>query len=215
MTWSTILALFKMADEPKVVCIFSGKRKSGKDFVVEKLQNLLGVEFCEVLRLSGPLKQEYARIHGLDFNKLLDSSSYKEKFRKDMIQWGEEKRNQDPSYFCSLAARMTYHEPDVSTGNSQQLITKPVWLVSDARRVSDVQYFRSHYPNVLHVRVQASEEVRKSRGWIFTAGVDDAESECGLDNEVYEVVIKNDGDDNQLMMTLMSLQEQIKGIMNS
>jgi phosphomevalonate kinase len=208
-----------MADGPKVVCIFSGKRKSGKDFVVEKLKSLIGVDRCEVLRLSGPLKHEYALIHGLDFDKLLDSSSYKEKFRKDMIQWGEDKRNQDPSYFCSLAAKMAYHEDSLdnssSTGNPLRLVTKQVWFVSDARRVTDLLYFRSNYAHVLHVRVEASEEVRKSRGWTFTAGIDDAESECGLDNEIFEFVIKNEGDDNQLMIALMSLQKNIKCTINS
>ncbi|MGH0182312.1 UNVERIFIED_CONTAM: hypothetical protein FKN15_009062 [Acipenser sinensis] len=43
--------------------------------------------------------------HGLDFRRLLDASGYKEKFREDMIRWGEEKRNADPGYFCRLIVR--------------------------------------------------------------------------------------------------------------
>lgn len=200
---------FKMNNEqetflqtsPSVVCIFSGKRKSGKDFVVEKLKNHIGGDRCAVLRLSGPLKQEYARIHELDFNKLLDASCYKEKYRKDMIKWGEDKRNQDPTYFCNLAAKQTCTQD--STGNP---ITKPFWFVSDARRITDIQYFKANYANVLHVRVEASIATREARGWVFTARVDDAESECGLDDETYDFVIGNDDDDdNQLMDTLKLL----------
>lgn len=38
--------------------------------------------------------------HGLDFQKLLDASTYKETYRRDMICWGEEKRQADPGFFC-------------------------------------------------------------------------------------------------------------------
>lgn len=195
-----------LVSTPNVVCIFSGKRKSGKDFIVEKLKNLIGENYCEILRLSAPLKQEYARIHGLDFNKLLDASTYKEKYRKDMIIWGEDKRNKDPSYFCDLAAKQTYTTD--ATGNP---VTKPIWFISDARRVSDVQYFKDYYSNVLHVRIEASLSTRKARGWVFSAGVDDAESECGLDKETFDfVVMNNDDDENQLMDTLKILCSKIK-----
>ena len=33
-----------------------------------------------ILRLSGPLKECYAREHGLDFEKMLSASDYKEKY---------------------------------------------------------------------------------------------------------------------------------------
>ena len=73
---------------------------------------------------------QYHQEHGLDSERLLDSSSYKETYRRDMIRWGEERRDSDPSYFCRLAES----EAD-----------KPVWLVCDARRPSDMQYFTTHY----------------------------------------------------------------------
>lgn len=38
--------------------------------------------------------------HGLDFQRLLDASAYKEAYRRDMIRWGEEKRQADPGFFC-------------------------------------------------------------------------------------------------------------------
>ena len=117
----------------------------------------------------------------MDLERLMDSSAYKETYRKAMIVWGEEMRAKDPGYFCRLAI----HEAD-----------KPIWLVCDARRTTDMDYFKSHYgERTITVRVVASDAVRVRRGWEFTIGVDDAESECGLDDYTCDVVITNNGDD--------------------
>ena len=118
--------------------------------------------------------------HSLDLERLMDSSAYKETYRKAMIVWGEEMRAKDPGYFCRLATR----EAD-----------KPVWLICDARRTTDMDYFKSHYGEcTITVRVVASEAVRVGRGWVFMTGVDDAESECGLDDYSCDVIITNNGD---------------------
>lgn len=36
----------------------------------------------------------------MNFQRLLDASTYKEAYRRDMIRWGEEKRQADPGFFC-------------------------------------------------------------------------------------------------------------------
>ncbi|XP_055648429.1 phosphomevalonate kinase isoform X1 [Falco peregrinus] len=185
---------------PRAVLLLSGKRKSGKDFVAEELRSRLGPDICTILRLSGPLKEQYAKEHGLDFQRLLDASAYKELYRQDMIRWGEERRHADPGFFCRMAV----------AGAAQ-----PVWVVSDTRRLSDVEWFQAAYGAAVQtVRVVASEETRKRRNWVFVAGVDDAESECGLDQGVaFDWVITNDGDavslDQQLEMLLRSLRGQL------
>ncbi|XP_068271058.1 phosphomevalonate kinase isoform X2 [Nyctibius grandis] len=185
---------------PRAVLLLSGKRKSGKDFVAEELRGRLGPDVCTVLRLSGPLKEQYAKEHGLDFQRLLDASAYKETYRQDMIRWGEEKRRADPGFFCRAAVE----------GAAQ-----PVWVVSDTRRLSDVEWFRDVYGAAVQtVRVVATEETRKRRNWAFVTGVDDAESECGLDQGVtFDWVITNDGDelalDEQLETLLRSLRSRL------
>ncbi|RVE63250.1 hypothetical protein OJAV_G00163910 [Oryzias javanicus] len=127
---------------PGLVLVFSGKRKSGKDYITDLISDRLGASVCCVLRLSGPLKQQYAQEHGLDLDQLLGPAT---------------------------------------AGAAQ-----PVWVVSDARRPSDLQWFRSEFPQrTFSVRVQCSNETRQKRGWSFTPGVDDAESECGLDEGVH------------------------------
>jgi phosphomevalonate kinase len=150
---------------------------------------MLGEMNCEVLRLSGPLKKQYAIEHNLDFDKLLDSPSYKEQFRSAMISWGEAKRRADPGFFCNLATKEA---------------TRPIWIISDARRRTDLEYFCARYKTI-HVRVTASEETRATRGWSFVTGVDDAESECGLDNESFDITVENDGDAQILQNTLEKL----------
>jgi len=75
-----------------------------------------------------------------------------------MIRWGEEKRVKDYGHFCRL----------IASGPGSE---KPVWIISDARRRTDVQYFEENYRHhVVKVRVVATEEARQRRGWIFTPG---------------------------------------------
>ncbi|TNN02044.1 phosphomevalonate kinase [Takifugu rubripes] len=179
--------------DPRLILIFSGKRKSGKDYVTDLMQRRLGPAQCCVLRLSGPLKQQYAQEHGLDLNELLSPGPYKEQYRASMINWGEIRRRSDPGFFCRLATREAW---------------QPVWMVSDARRLSDLQWFWSKFPQQTQsVRVQCSDRTRQQRGWSFTAGVDDSESECGLDRGVeFDWIINNDTDG-------ASLEEQLQPLL--
>ncbi|XP_023657175.1 phosphomevalonate kinase isoform X1 [Paramormyrops kingsleyae] len=185
---------------PKLILLFSGKRKSGKDYVTHLIQKRLGPDACCILRLSAPLKLQYAQENGLDYKQLLGSGQYKERYRADMIAWGELRRKSDPGFFCRLVLMGA---------------TQPIWIVSDIRRLSDLQWFRMEYPTQSRsVRVEASDQTRKERGWEFTPGVDDAESECGLDTGVtFDWTIRNDEDgpplDEQLNELLAVALEKV------
>uniref|UniRef100_A0A670YJ89 Phosphomevalonate kinase n=1 Tax=Pseudonaja textilis TaxID=8673 RepID=A0A670YJ89_PSETE len=116
----------------------------------------LGLDVCTILRLSGPLKEQYAKEHGLDFQRLLDATDYKELYREDMIRWGEERRQSDPGFFCRIVV---------------EGVTQPIWIVSDTRRSSDVEWFRDVYGDLVQiVRVIATEETRRRRNWVFVTG---------------------------------------------
>lgn len=185
----------------------------------------LGPDVCCVLRLSGPLKQQYAQVrptpvdqtcyvgyccvmlilwvlqeHGLDLDQLLGTGLYKEQHRADMIHWGETRRCQDPGFFCRLATRgaqqpvwvrhcwchvlLLLHLPCCPLSVSSFLLNHHVLpsnhlascsligqVVSDARRMSDLQWFWSEFPRQTQsVRVQSSEKTRRERGWSFAAG---------------------------------------------
>jgi len=79
--------------KPNVLLIFSGKRKSGKDYICDRL--IEAVEKSNTtdkqvritsISISAPLKEEYAKANNLDYERLLDSSAYKENFRVKMIE---------------------------------------------------------------------------------------------------------------------------------
>ena len=172
---------------------------------------------CIIVRLSEPLKRQYALVtggfesdgplihlclsqdHNLDLNELLGTSAYKERYRSDMIRWGEDQRERDPGFFARLATATSHAE------------SARVWIVSDARRPTDVAYFQSNYGDrVTTVRVQASEECRATRGWVFTDGVDNAVSECGLDDLTHDLTVVN----NSLAGCDASLEETLKRIVD-
>ena len=46
-----------------------------------------------------------------------------------------------------------------------------IWIITDARRQTDLDYFKSKYLNLVKtVRVVADESVRIERNWKFTQG---------------------------------------------
>jgi len=48
---------------------------------------------------------------------------------------------------------------------------KPVWIVSDTRRQTDLKWFKENYGTAVKtVRVLADDDVRRQRGWVFTPG---------------------------------------------
>ncbi|XP_063674624.1 phosphomevalonate kinase-like [Bolinopsis microptera] len=166
--------------EPCAIILINGKRKCGKDYLALELVENLGPAVCETLHLSTEIKREYAQLNNLDFSLLLTDSPYKDVYRKEMIALGEARRGADPGHYCRLA---TEHG------------SKQCWVVVDNRRETDIEYFKQQYPGkCIVVRVTASEEIRRKRGWSWKSGVDDAESECGLDKHVPDIPVCNNGD---------------------
>ena len=72
----------------------------------------------------------------------------------------------------------------------------PILIVSDCRRKTDIKFFENYFGRdcTKRVRVECSEDLRKQRGFVFQSGVDDAESECGLDSldGGFDFVLRND-----------------------
>ncbi|CAG5113414.1 Oidioi.mRNA.OKI2018_I69.chr2.g7525.t1.cds [Oikopleura dioica] len=174
-----------------MIVLLSGKRKSGKDFVAEKLQALNPFSRpMRIIRLSAPLKKAYASEHpGVDYQQLMTSGEYKEKYRADMVRWGEAKRNSDPNYFVKLS----FADLDVHLKSS-------LVVVSDCRRKTDIESIKKLFDDpgyhnqlaIVTVRIEATREARESRGFTFTAGIDDCETECGLDDYPHDFIFKND-----------------------
>lgn len=66
----------------------------------------IGSQRSIIIRLSGPIKTHWAKSLNLDINQLLGDGEYKEKYRLEMVKWGEDMRRKDYGYFCRAAIDM-------------------------------------------------------------------------------------------------------------
>ena len=120
----------------------------------------------------------------MNYEKLLDSSEYKEKIRPQLIEFSELMRKSDDAYFIRQALKDSRAE------------RHSLWIVCDCRHRGDFDVFESCFPGkCLRIRVEAEIPVRESRGFAFREGIDDNDSECGLDDPEggFHFVIRNDG----------------------
>ncbi|GFG29735.1 hypothetical protein Cfor_03314 [Coptotermes formosanus] len=158
-----------------------------------------------MIKISAPIKSHWAEEHDLHFEELMGAGEYKETHRQDMIKWSEQIRQKDYGYFCQAAVEMfDAHK-------------KPVWIVSDTRRHTDLKWFRENYGTAVKtVRVLADHDVRKQRGWVFTAGVDDAETECDLDEVTeWDWRIVNNGSDSELEDEMQNILSWVDSTLKS
>lgn len=193
-----------MTTKPKCILLFSGKRKTGKDYLTEELLKSFKT-FTEVvvIKISAPIKSHFASTYNLNLSDLMSDGEYKEKYRTDMIIWSDQERLKDPGVFCNAAVKL--YEAD----------KKPIWIVSDIRRKTDIAWFRTMYGNVVKtVRITADEKTRLDRGYVFTSGVDDVASECDLDDFCgWDWVIDNSCAGNP-SNCLKDIEDYVKSILN-
>ncbi|KAL5287588.1 hypothetical protein ACFFRR_008465 [Megaselia abdita] len=164
--------------KPCHIVLISGKRKCGKDFLSEKLNQRLPES--EIIRISEPIKSSWAKELNLDLKLLMSDGPYKEKYRKDMIEWSDQVRAKDSGFFCRAAMAKA---------------TSKVVIVSDIRRKTDIKFFKEEYGHLVKtVRISCPDGIRQERGWMFQEGVDDVQSECDLDDFlVWDFEFLNDG----------------------
>ena len=173
----------------KLIIVISGKRKSGKDYIADNIVKNFGIDKCIIIRLAVPIKSHFAKKYGLDFQKMLTASSYKEEIRQEMVEWGEEQRKLNLHVFCKMITDEAVES------------NKPIWIVSDCRRISDIEYFKKFALDenmcVKFVRVNSDISTRGHRGWEYTKGIDDAATECQLDAySNWDVVMRNSAGDD-------------------
>lgn len=63
----------------------------------------IGCDQSEIIRISEPIKKHWANHKSLNLNDLLSDGPYKEQYRKEMIDWSDEARRENPNFFCSEA----------------------------------------------------------------------------------------------------------------
>lgn len=70
------------------------------------MNSRLGLQRSTIIRLSGPIKTHWAKLQNLNLDQLLGNGTYKEKYRIEMCEWGENMRAKDKGYFCRAAIDM-------------------------------------------------------------------------------------------------------------
>ncbi|XP_053997796.1 phosphomevalonate kinase [Hylaeus anthracinus] len=180
----------KNSSKPRVILLVSGKRKSGKDFITDILQEKIGPDSSVIIKLSGPIKFHWAKSLDLDIDQLLGDGKYKETYRLEMAKWGENIRKNDYGYFCRAAIDM-YHA-----------YSKPIWIVSDVRRKTDIQWFVENFGGICKtIHIVSDDLIREKRGWTFMPGIDDSESECDLDDvKSWDLKVINNGDNVEYIL---------------
>lgn len=179
---------------PRVVVAISGKRKTGKDFFYDLLMERLESRAAEVetRRFATPIKAHIARKCGLELAALETPGSFKEKFRAMFYEYDLAERAKDPFVFAREVL---------------QDVRRPILVISDLRQIGDYDYLQKYYSDLLIlIRLDANEALRTSRGYSFTAGIDDCAVECDLDPDRIQVPwtlhFENDGDDSKWLARL-------------
>ena len=171
------------------VVLLCGKRYAGKTHLSEELARC-GSAFqttFQTASLSTELKRSFWQQSERQREEEddVESREVKERFRARMIAFGESYRERDPYHWC----RMLWDGLDARPTDV---------LVTDARRTTDVDFFRKCSDCRL-VRVRCDDETRRARGWAYDPIVDDATSETGLDDARYDEVVGPTRDPEELL----------------
>jgi phosphomevalonate kinase len=154
------------------VILISGKRAVGKDYIADKIQQSLEKLHLKVYRTSlGTLnKQLYAQKNNIDFNRLEKDRRFKEDHRVAMIMHHTKMDESNPEWAVKSVLQ------DATAKNADVL------LVSDIRRLKDLEWFQSHSPSVpMMLRITANNQARLMHGWDPDAEKDQLPTEVELD----------------------------------
>lgn len=95
-------------------------------------------------------------------------------------------------------------------------VEKPIWIVSDIRRKTDILWFQENFETVVTtVKIISDEQVRKKRGWIFEKGIDDKESECDLDDVTEWDLIITNNETNDLDLIIDRIKDDIENCLTT
>lgn len=162
-----------MKNSSKKIIIFSGKQFSGKDTVakilLERFKNFKRIGIADAIKLR------YSKKTGLSLEEIEKNKSL---YRQDLIDLGDWGRAQNSDYWLNSIL-----EYDGDT------------IVTDIRVKHELDLFREH--GAFAVRVEASEEVRSTRGKLVSSN--DA-TETQLDSvSDWDYVIYNNGTYEELL----------------
>eukprot|EP00760_Papus_ankaliazontas_P011904 PhM_4_TR15106/c0_g3_i1/m.63465/K13273/PMVK; phosphomevalonate kinase len=201
-----------------VVVLFSGKKCSGKDYIADQLVSLVESDerlvaelgHATLLHFADPVKRQYCNDNNVDFAKLTSrdraSRDFKEMHRMALAEyWAAHKFS-----VAWVVSRL------VETWQPQQ---QGIAVVADWRHPAELKALRLHCQNVetLTVRVHASDDTRRSRGWVPCPGRDTHYTEVGLDDYDFDVKFTNsvDGADDVVAFLQESVIPLVRRLSNA
>lgn len=170
--------------------LVSGKRYAGKDTVADLLaEHMRDAGRC-IVRTSFALgvKVDAAIAYGLDAERLINDSAYKEQHRKILIDHGAAMRAADPDYWVKRAWEAAAASIGMQNGATCQ--QRPVVIVSDWRFPNEADWIALRTA-IIRVRVSADNWTRAQRGWAYNEVVDTDVSEVSLDGAAMDVRVDN------------------------
>jgi prolyl 4-hydroxylase len=171
---STAEALNDLHDQDVQSLIYilvSGKRASGKDYITNLLYDSLIAKGISVHRtaLGHINKRSYAASIGIDAMRLENDREFKESHRIAMVAHHTARNARDPEWCLKEV------QSNAKQANAEVL------LLSDLRTLQDLHWFEQQPGEVVLLRITASDESRKSRGWDPCPKKDSLNTETELD----------------------------------
>jgi phosphomevalonate kinase len=166
----------------RTAILISGKQNAGKTSFAQQLLPMLPGFMLSPL--DRPLKNRYCAMNGL-----AESALYEDKYGhvEALASLAANIRETDPDYFVKLASGIPAD-----------------MIVDDWRFVNELEFFQTNTEVVYTVRVNASQDVRESRGDLFAS---EAVGETELDNYgQFDFVFTNEGDN---LFALNPLAKQV------
>lgn len=160
-----------------MILLLSGKRGVGKDYIADYLVSKYNFS---KMSLAEQVKIEYCKLNGVDYSEMLDRNK-KEKHRKKIIELAEGKKKEDLHYWCKILQT-------VITGNVDKH-----FVICDIRYQEELEYFTENNLNIYFIRINCSEEERKTRGIIIN-NIDKDKSETYFDNYDFEYIFESNNE---------------------
>jgi len=176
------------------VILVSGKRCVGKDFIIKMLQTQ-----CKGIHTNSQFytKKDFCRDNNLSFNAFITDRNYKEKYRKKLIDYYNEKIKDEPHIFDMQVVKGI---PKDFSG----------YIFIDIRLSSQIDFFKQHFDNVITLRINTSDNIRGRRGWKYDEVIDQGKMETDLDDYSFDFVFNNDhGTNNTILELCENIQKMV------
>lgn len=148
--------------------LISGKRCVGKDAVAKILKDNLSNSKIE--GFSYVVKKLFCKENGLDYERMLRDYDYKTQHRMGIREFVQRKFKEEGDLFC-VEEFIKEAEKNV------------IYIVPDNRFKRECEFFKENFPNqTTLVRVEALDENRKQRGWVYSDTTDNNSFENELDD---------------------------------